>query len=364
MQLAEGMTDDRARRARSKAEGTAALATQWAILPRAVGLLSDSVDPTTTDDSGGHSSGSGSSRSDESSSHSEPAGFGGRHPADDWHAEARAGHSPAATRVPSLRRTTIVVPCFNEELRLEPDAFVGFVDLHPTIDFLFVNDGSRDKTAAVLDATVARRPGRLRALHLAKNGGKAEAVRQGMLDAIASQPRPDAVGFWDADLATPLEAIPAFIEVLAARADIEMVFGSRVNLLGRRVRRQLVRHWFGRIFATLASQMLRLPIYDTQCGAKLFRINDTLQSLIDRPFCSRWIFDVELIARLIRSRRGRDLRQPEEVIVELPLLVWVDKKGSKLKSSDFLTVGRDLVRIWRREMRGVPAPVRSRDLDS
>jgi len=354
MRLTEGTTYDKAGDARVAMGRGAAPVERSAIVPRAGSILCESVDPTTTGESTELGSPGGAGASPEG----DPFVFGNESPADSWPARQtdRSG-------VPSLRRTTIVVPCFNEELRLEPEVFVAFVDIHRAIDFLFVNDGSGDGTAGVLEKTAARRPGRLRALHLAKNGGKAEAVRCGMIEAMTAENRPDAVGFWDADLATPLDAIPAFIEVLAARPNIDMVFGSRVNLLGRRVRRQLLRHWFGRIFATLASQMLRLPIYDTQCGAKLFRVNDELRKLIDRPFCSRWIFDVELIARLIRSRRGRPVLQPEEVIVELPLLEWVDKKGSKLKSRDFLTVGGDLVRIWRREMRGVPAPVRSRELD-
>lgn len=252
--------------------------------------------------------------------------------------------------------TLIVVPCYNEAARLNADAFAAFAEAHPEIGFLLVDDGSTDATAEVLRALCARVPERLAMLSLAQNSGKAEAVRQGFLAAMARDPAPSTIGFFDADLATPLEALPQFIETLAQRPGIEMVFGSRVNLLGRHVRRKLVRHWIGRIFATFASQMLGVPIYDTQCGAKLFRNGASLASLFSQPFVTRWIFDVEILARLVRERRGTDRPQPEDVIVELPLLRWVDVKGSKLRPRDFITVNLDLIRIHRRWLRGVPRP--------
>jgi dolichyl-phosphate beta-glucosyltransferase len=232
---------------------------------------------------------------------------------------------------------------------------VRFASERADVGFLFTNDGSRDGTASMLDRLCASNPQRFEALHLERNGGKAEAVRRGMLAAASRTPSPAAVGFWDADLATPLDEIPPFIAVLESRPAIEMVFGSRVNLLGRYVRRNLMRHYIGRIFATLASWMLGLGIYDTQCGAKLFRNNQSLRGLLTEPFLSRWIFDVEILARLIRDRRAHETAaQPEDVIVEQPLMRWIDVSGSKLKAKDFFTVAGDLLRIRRRYLRGVP----------
>ncbi|KAK3287117.1 hypothetical protein CYMTET_5346 [Cymbomonas tetramitiformis] len=82
-----------------------------------------------------------------------------------------------------------------------------------------------------------------------------------------------------------------------------MVFGARVALLGRYIQRKASRHYLGRIFATLASLVLDVPIYDTQCGAKMFRVTPDLNTVLSQPFRSRWIFDVELIARFVALRK-------------------------------------------------------------
>jgi hypothetical protein len=129
-----------------------------------------------------------------------------------------------------------------------------------------------------------------------------------------------------------------------------MIIGSRVKLLGRHIERRPSRHYLGRFFATAASAVLGLAVYDTQCGAKLFRASSAI-SFFQQPFCSRWIFDVEIIARLIQARRGKESRQPEQVIYEVPLLAWKDIPGSKLKYSDFVRAAWELLRIRNRYLR-------------
>src|SRR5262249_16117766 len=143
--------------------------------------------------------------------------------------------------------------------------------------FLFVNDGSTDDTISVLKALHEDDPERYVICDLPRNVGKAEAVRAGVLLAFAAGP--DYMGYWDADLATPLGMIPTFCTLLDDRPDLEMVFGARVRLLGRNNERSMVRHYLGRTFATATSITLALGIYDTQCGAKLFRVSPTMRSL-------------------------------------------------------------------------------------
>ena len=243
---------------------------------------------------------------------------------------------------------SIIVPCYNEEKRLDLASFREFKSSPHTITFLFVNDGSTDQTLQVLQSLNASDPVKFAVLNLTQNQGKAEAVRQGLLAAAGS--RPDYVGFWDADLATPLDAIAEFIELAESRPELEMIIGSRVKLLGRHIERRLSRHYLGRFFATAASAVLGLAVYDTQCGAKLFRASSAI-SFFQQPFCSRWIFDVEIIARLIQGRRGKEFPQPEQVIYEFPLTAWKDIPGSKLRYSDFIRAAWELFRIRNRYFR-------------
>ncbi len=245
-----------------------------------------------------------------------------------------------------MSETIIVVPCYNEAGRLPVEAFQGFVKRSRGIRFLFVDDGSTDATDGVLRTLRASDPESFDVHTLVMNSGKGEAVRHGFLKAFESNP--DYVGFWDADLATPLDAIPEFRDVLEGRPDIEMAFGARVRLLGRSIRRNRLRHFLSRLFATAASLFLRVDIYDTQCGAKLFRVTQGLAALFQEPFVTRWIFDIEIIARLMRARAGTQRPQVRDIVYEVPLSEWRDAAGSKIRFRDFVIAIFGMVEICRK----------------
>jgi glycosyltransferase involved in cell wall biosynthesis len=249
-----------------------------------------------------------------------------------------------------LSQTTVVIPCYNEAERLDVEAFREYAAGRRGIRFLFVDDGSTDGTAAVLRSICDGDSEAFDVVTLPQNMGKSEAVRRGFLEAFASAP--DYVAFWDADLATPLEAIPEFIELLDRRPELEAVIGSRVNLLGRSVKRNLARHYVGRVFATAAAAILGLAVYDTQCGAKMFRVNQETTGLFREPFIVGWIFDVEILARMLKARRGTARPPVSAILYEHPLMAWHDIKGSKVRLRTFVTVAVDLARIWFKYMRG------------
>lgn len=243
---------------------------------------------------------------------------------------------------------TLVVPCYNEAHRLNVAAFRDWLAQDLPVRLLFVDDGSTDTTGSVLDRVRTGNETRVSILKLARNGGKAEAVRAGMMAAIGAGA--GFAGFWDADLATPLSSVMQLFGIFESRPDIEMVFGSRVKLLGRYVERRPARHYLGRVFATVVSNALRLPIYDTQCGAKLFRVLPHTRGIFADQFHSKWVFDVEIIARFLAFYE-KDPSRLERVIYEFPLEAWVDVAGSKVKPTDFFVAFWDVLRIQRQYLR-------------
>jgi len=237
-----------------------------------------------------------------------------------------------------------VVPCFDEERRLDVEQFRGFRLDGVHLEFLFVNDGSRDRTLEVLQRLRDSDPERFFVLDLEKNGGKAEAVRRGMLQAL--ERHPDFVAFWDADLATPLGELPLFLDIFAARPQTEMVFAARVRLLGRKISRRAQRHYFGRVGATLISQTLGIAVYDTQCGAKMFRATDELRAVLGEPFHTAWLFDVEILARLI-DRSPAGTAAVARRLYELPLDEWRDVPGSKLTRAAYTRAATSIFALYR-----------------
>jgi dolichyl-phosphate beta-glucosyltransferase len=244
-------------------------------------------------------------------------------------------------------KTTVVVPCYNEAKRLDLAAFSAIAG-DTGITVLFVDDGSTDDTRRSLEEATDREPGRLQFLSLHKNTGKAEAVRTGMNVALSGGA--EVVGYLDADGAAPpteiLRLLQALVDTGAA-----VVLGSRVKRLGAQIARNEMRHYVGRIFATGAALALDLPVYDTQCGAKLFRASPTLKAALREPFTASWVFDVELLQRL---RTGVDGAPglPVASFFEVPLSVWTDVRGSKVKPWDAARAALDLVRIGLRRLRG------------
>lgn len=240
------------------------------------------------------------------------------------------------------RDLALVVPAYNEASRLDDAAFLAFLASAPGATIVFVDDGSTDDTGARLAALrAAAPPGRVDVVMLPRNGGKAEAVRAGLLHAIGSGA--GYVGFADADLSAPLAELTALQAELERFPDAWAALGSRVKLLGRTIERSERRHYLGRVFATCASIALDLPVYDTQCGLKLFRNVPAMASALRDPFTSRWIFDVELIARIAREA-GADVAHR---IREVPLESWHERGSSRLRLRDFIRAPLELLHIRR-----------------
>jgi len=213
----------------------------------------------------------------------------------------------------------LIVPCYNEANRIKPDQFVSPKGCDVT--FVFCDDGSADNTSDFLKNAFR---GNLKAKVIRENVnvGKAEVIRRGILWTKNNLNLSgfEWIGFWDADLATPLTELPRMLQMHSLdNSKASVVIGSRVALAGYNIRRKPLRHYLGRIFVTVADLLLNIKVYDSQCGAKLFR-----PSVIDRAFTesflSRWIFDLEILLRL-----------QAEPLLEVPLKNWEDIPGSKVK---------------------------------
>jgi glycosyltransferase involved in cell wall biosynthesis len=204
------------------------------------------------------------------------------------------------------------------------------------VDFLFSNDGSTDDTGKIVEAFRQKYPDRVKVFTLQQNSGKAEAVRQGMLEA-AKDKGYSYIGFWDADLATPLTEIE---HLLAFSSGRKVLMGSRWKRLGAVIERKGSRHLLGRVFSTFASVILKMPVYDTQCGAKLFA--SEIIFLFDEKFITKWLFDIELLARY-RNKFGVQAALTD--MIEVPVNQWMEKGGSKLKLTHMLGVPAELMKI-------------------
>jgi dolichyl-phosphate beta-glucosyltransferase len=237
------------------------------------------------------------------------------------------------------------MPCFNEALRFRPEEALKLLS-HDDVGLMLVNDGSTDNTAEVLDRLAAAQPDRVQVLHLGDNVGKAEAVRAGMGLMIDQGAR--IAGYLDADFATPAEEMLRLISIFETQPATDVLLGSRWLHLGADIERKPMRHYGGRLFATLASQVLDLKVYDTQCGAKLFRGGEVMRHALSSPFASSWAFDVELIGRLRQ-------KLPESAFLEVPLNRWIDVHGSKITFFDMISATLSLVTIrsalaiWRKK---------------
>jgi dolichyl-phosphate beta-glucosyltransferase len=238
-----------------------------------------------------------------------------------------------------MQEVCVIIPCFNEEHRLRGADFLAFLDSHPAARLCLVDDGSRDGTLAVLERLQSSNPDRILVHRLTVNSGKAEAVRAGVLFAAAKGSWP-VIGYWDADLSTPLGEIDGLLTALGENPRCQLVMGSRVKRLGSRIERRVSRHVLGRIFATCASGILGVAVYDSQCGAKLFRAEST-QVFFGEPFLTRWLFDLEMLVRL-RNKAGPAAL---EMTREVPLGRWAEVGGSKLKLRDMITAPLELLKI-------------------
>ncbi len=233
--------------------------------------------------------------------------------------------------VPPVVELDIVIPVLNEETRIGKtisEICRHLEDAAFTRRLLIVDNGSVDATAEVIDAT-ALRGTRVEVISCGLRG-KGAAVRAGVLASSATQ-----VGYCDADLSTPPMAITAGLELI--KEGWQAVIGSRrVDGSSYEVQQSLLRR-AGSILFNRAAASLVGSMRDTQCGFKLFD-GDLARRVFADVQLTGFAFDVELIARLLRSQAP---------MIELPVR-WSDDEGSTFNLvSDGARAFRDLYLVRR-----------------
>jgi glycosyltransferase involved in cell wall biosynthesis len=189
----------------------------------------------------------------------------------------------------SAPQLSIVIPSFNEELRLPAtlEKISGYIEREErSAEVIVVDDGSTDRTAEVAESFRGKLP-QLRVLANGTNRGKGYSVRHGSLEASGR-----IVLFTDADLSSPIEEAE---KLVAALKDHDVAIGSRA--VDRRliaVPESAFREFAGIIFNKIVRMVLRLPFVDTQCGFKAFR-RERCRVIFEQQTIERFGFDPELL---------------------------------------------------------------------
>lgn len=233
----------------------------------------------------------------------------------------------------------LIIPFYNEFDRISLGDYIAAFSTNSPIDFLLVDDGSTDKTGEILNQ-FATDFSNVQVLLCHKNVGKAEAIRTAVLGFPMLKYR--YIGYLDADLATPVDELIQMISFANKHPQYSFLMGSRIKKMGSTIIRYSYRHYFGRFFATIVSAfVLKTPVYDTQCGAKIIEKNLAL-SLFKEPFISRWLFDIELLLRFKQQHATYASR-----IYEYSLKIWIERGQSKITLRDLLGFPLQLLKIHR-----------------
>ena len=228
---------------------------------------------------------------------------------------------------------SIVIPCYNEKLRLPPTLkeIAGYCrrGRHRSVisEIIIVDDGSRDSTVEVAEWYREALEGKLKILRHSENAGKWAAIRTG-IDAAVN----NTILLMDADGSASIYNI----DKLNVNELDAPVFGSRFMSKSRVEGKSLLRSIVSRGYRMYALAMYtfasgKTSRFDPQAPFKIFRKTDISVPLRSNRFAG----DVELALSL-----GKDIRY-------FPL-DFIHVRGSKVSIHDSLKMAKEtLVIAWR-----------------
>ncbi len=234
----------------------------------------------------------------------------------------------------------IVIPCYNEADRFFKEEFRTFINNNIGYYLCFINDGSTDNTLEKLKEIQQGNENCIGIVDCAENGGKAEAVRQGMLYLTEKSGLDfDYLGFLDADLSTNFKDFNSLIDVIE-RSSYKIVSGSRIERVGANIKKASKRRMISLTINYIIQRILKMNFRDTQCGAKIID-KDVVPLLFKDKFITRWLFDVEMFLRM-KKHFGDKVKS---LICEQPLRRWIHADGSKLSMKDSVKIALQLTKI-------------------
>ncbi|GAA0722929.1 glycosyltransferase [Aquimarina litoralis] len=233
----------------------------------------------------------------------------------------------------------VVIPCYNEEKRLLSKEFIDFTNSNLGYHLCFVNDGSTDDTLNVLLELQKGREDNISVYNCEKNGGKGEAVRQGVLH-MAKDKQLDYIGYLDADLSTDFKDFDDLVKTIAS-SDFKIVSGSRMSRMGADITKESARKIISKTINLIIRNILGMSFNDTQCGAKIMD-KEVFNELFKEKFITRWLFDVEIFMRM---RKFYGKKKAISYICEQPLKRWIHADGSKLSMKDSVKIVGQLGQI-------------------
>lgn len=233
----------------------------------------------------------------------------------------------------------VVIPCYNEEDRLSSTEFQDFANKNLGYHLCFVNDGSTDGTLEVLEQLRIGNENSISIYNCKKNGGKAEAVRQGVLH-LSKDSQFDYIGYLDADLSTDFRDFDELVQTIE-NSEFKIVSGSRISRMGANITKESARKVISITINLIIQKILGMPFKDTQCGAKIMD-REIASNMFNKKFITRWLFDVEIFMRM-RKHYGKE--KVQQMICEQPLKRWIHADGSKLSMKDSVKIVGQLAQI-------------------
>ncbi len=233
----------------------------------------------------------------------------------------------------------VVIPCYNEENRLKGEYFTDFVKRKLGYHLCFVNDGSKDNTLQVLHKIAEGKDDFISVYNCVQNGGKAEAVRQGILH-LTQDKQIDYFGYLDADLSTNFEDFEDLVTTLT-NSEFKIVAGSRMARMGANITKEGGRAIISKSINLIIRNILGMSFNDTQCGAKVMT-RDVAENMFNDKFLTSWLFDVEIF---LRMKKFFGVESVQKIICEQPLKRWIHEDGSHLSMKDSFKILFQLVQI-------------------